>query len=197
VPVELESSSSSICSPAVLHPAPGVVTDLDQVADELVRLRAIEADLDVDDPRGDTYAHVIDLLAWQLRRAARDAGEISDLDEDYVRVAADELVRYSAPWAGPVVDAWRRTLTPIAGPGLDQLRRLRRVHRLLRDDGLGVDGIREAYRDTATSWSSSSPMVSCGATPSGLSRSPRSTPGPTRPCWPPTPPMAAPSPCSP
>lgn len=142
VPVELEQH---LLAGTVLHP--GVVNDLDQVADELIRLRAVEADLDVDDPRGDTYAHVIDLLAWQLRRAARDAGEISDLDEDYVRVADDELVRYSAPWDGPVVDAWHRTLTPITD--LDQVRRLRRVHKLLHDDGLDVDRIREAYRDNA------------------------------------------------
>jgi hypothetical protein len=144
VPVELEQH---LLAGTVLHP--GVVNDLDQIADELVRLRVLEADLDIDDPRGDTYAHVIDLLAWQLRRAARDAGEISDLDEDYVRVADDELVRYSAPWDGPVVDAWRRTLTKLTGQELDQIRRLRRVHRLLRDDALDVDQIREAYRDSA------------------------------------------------
>jgi hypothetical protein len=46
-------------------------------------------------------------------RAARDAAESSDLDEDYVRVADDDLGR-------PVIDAWRR----IQGDsgGVDQLR---------------------------------------------------------------------------
>jgi hypothetical protein len=94
----------TVCSSAARSASglPFVVPGAGQAPEPVqVWLRAIEADLDVDDPRGDTYAHVIGLLAWQLRRAARDAGEISDLDEDYVRVADDELVHYSAPLGRP------------------------------------------------------------------------------------------------
>jgi hypothetical protein len=35
-------------------------------------------------------------------------GQIRDLTE-YVPVADDGLLRYTSPWEGPVVEAWRKT----------------------------------------------------------------------------------------
>ena len=59
------------------------------------------------------------MLACQLPRAAK-AGTIGDLTGvvtvavlDSVPVADDEVLPYSAPWEGPVVDAWRKNLTRI------------------------------------------------------------------------------------
>ncbi|QIZ38211.1 hypothetical protein [Saccharopolyspora sp. ASAGF58] len=127
-----------VCRPA--RPAPPIeleqqlaatrlVTDLDLVAAELTELRAVEGELDIDDPRGEVYAEAIGLLEWQLRRAAKEAGTIRDLSHDYVPVADDGFLRYHAPWNGPVVDAWSKTLTPVTD--LDATLRLRRVRRLL------------------------------------------------------------------
>ncbi|MGH3925886.1 MAG: hypothetical protein ACRDTT_24010, partial [Pseudonocardiaceae bacterium] len=123
----------------------GLTTRSDQPADikELAELRAVEGELDVDDPRGDAYAEAITLLEWQLRQAAKKTGTIRDLGNDYVPVADDGLLRYSAPWGGPVVDAWRKTLTPV--DDLNTVLRLRRVRRIIRDYPL--DQVREAYRD--------------------------------------------------
>ena len=140
-----------VCRPA--RPAPSIeleqyitsarlVTDTDLVGKELTELRAVEGELDVDDPRGEVYAEVITLLEWQLRRAAKQAGQIRDSGE-YVPVADDGLLPYSAPWTGPVVDAWRKTLKPVKD--LDAVLRLRRVRRILRT--LPLDAVRRAYRD--------------------------------------------------
>lgn len=141
-----------VCRPA--RPAPPIeleqritgaqmVTDLDLVGKELVELRAVEGELDVDDPRGDAYAAAITLLEWQLRQAAKKAGTIRDLMNDYVPVADDGFLRYSAPWRGPVVDAWLKTLTPV--DDLDAVLRLRRVRRIIHD--YPIDQVREAYRE--------------------------------------------------
>ncbi|MET9263786.1 hypothetical protein [Amycolatopsis sp. NPDC004079] len=112
------------------------VRDLDIVAAELAELRSLEADLDVDDPLGDVYEESARALAEQLRAAA-DGG-----DSAHAALTDDPVEFYSAPWEGPVVDAWRANLTPA---DLDQARRLRRVRRLL-DNGYEELGI-EAFRD--------------------------------------------------
>jgi hypothetical protein len=141
-----------VCRPA--RPAPPIeleqrisgarlVADTDLVGKELSELRAIEGELDIDDPLGDVYAEAITLLEWQLRRAAKKAGAIRDLGNDYVPVADDGLLPYSAPWDGPVVDAWRKTLTPVED--LAAVLRLRRVRRLARNR---TDQIHQGYRDS-------------------------------------------------
>lgn len=142
-----------VCRPA--RPAPSIeleqrltgakiVTDTELVGKELAELRAVEGDLDVDDPRGDVYAEAIELLRWQLKRAAKESGLIRDVSGDYVPVADDGYSSYSAPWGGPVVDAWRKTLTQV---DLNAALRLRRVHRVLGEHRL--DSVREVYRDQA------------------------------------------------
>lgn len=141
-----------VCRPA--RPAPSIeleqyltgarlVTDTDLVGKELTELRTVEGELDVDDPRGEVYAEVITLLEWQLRRAAKQSGQIRDVGHDYVPVADDGLLPYSAPWNGPVVDAWHKTLTPVED--LDGVLRLRRVRRIL--DTLPLDSVRRAFHD--------------------------------------------------
>lgn len=139
-----------LCRPA--RPAPPIdleqrisgiqpVEDTNLVGTELEELRAIEGDLDVDDPRGEIFAEAVDLLQLQLRYAAKQAGTIRDLGE-YVPIANDGWARYTAPWGGPVAEAWTKTLTEVdAG----QVLRLRRVQRLLRD--YPADGVRHVYRD--------------------------------------------------
>lgn len=146
-----------VCRPA--RPAPPIeleqrivgaryVTDLELVGKELSELRAVEGELDIDDPRGEVYATTIEALAGQLhetaRQAAKQAGTRRDSDT-YVPLADDELQRFSAPWAGPVVDAWRKTLVEV--DDLDAVLRLRRVRRVLRDDP--VEQVQAAYRDPA------------------------------------------------
>lgn len=150
-----------VCRPA--RPAPDIaleqiitgarpVTDLDLVAAELAELRAVEAELDIDAPYGDAYYEATQLLAAQLRHAARET-DASD-GRRYSRhtassrhpaaaVTDDELLAYSAPWDGPVVQAWRKNLSPV--PDLGPVLRLRRIHRLL--GGFDDDQVREAYRD--------------------------------------------------
>ncbi|MGH3798375.1 MAG: hypothetical protein ACRDSP_26305 [Pseudonocardiaceae bacterium] len=141
-----------VCRPARLAPSieleqritgACLVADVDLVGKELTELRAVAGELDVDDPRGEVYAETIELLEWQLRRAAKHAGQIRDVGHDYVPVADDGLLPYSAPWVGPVVDAWRKTLTPV--DDLAAVLRLRRVRRILRTYPL--DAVRRAFRD--------------------------------------------------
>ncbi|MFE2754028.1 hypothetical protein ACFXGA_18720 [Actinosynnema sp. NPDC059335] len=122
--------------------------DLDRVRDELTRLRAVEADLDVDDPEGPVHAEAIDLLAEQLRAAARDqvrAEGRKPAARDYVPVADDGLVVYHGRWDGPVIEAWKAELTELTGADRDAALRLRRVHRLT--DRHDPDVLRELYRD--------------------------------------------------
>ena len=109
-----------------------LVEDLDLVATELLELREVEADLDIDDPLGEPYAEAIRLLTWQLRKHKP-------------AVATAGLVTYISLWQGPVIDAWRDTFTPVED--LAASLRLRRVHRLLGD--YGPDIVRAAYQDTA------------------------------------------------
>lgn len=132
--------------PYLANPTPVTpVTDIALIETELAELRAVEGELDCDDPRGDAYSEAARLLAWQLRKAAKDTGKISDLSRGYVPVADDHLVRYSAPWTGPVVDAWRKNLTRIDEQDLGALLRRRRVRRLLDPHDPAV--VREAYHD--------------------------------------------------
>ncbi|MEV4643642.1 hypothetical protein [Saccharopolyspora sp. NPDC049357] len=142
-----------VCRPARPAPSfeleqqingPTLVTDTELVGKELAELRTIEGELDIDDQRGDAYAEAIALLQLQLRYAAKAAGTIHDLSHDYVPVADDGYLRYSAPWGGPVVDAWLKTLTPVED--LAATLRLRRVRRIIRD--YPVDQVRSAYRDS-------------------------------------------------
>jgi len=118
------------------------ITDPDQISEELSALRLTEGELDIDDPRGDVYAEAITLLAWQLRAMAKESGQIRDSNQ-YVPVADDGLVRFSSLWEGPVVEAWRKTLTAV--PDKAAALRLRRVHRLVNDHE--DDVVQEIYRD--------------------------------------------------
>jgi len=111
------------------------VTDLDLVAKNLAELREIERDLTIDDPRGDVYESAVQLLAQQLRQA-----EQLETAKPFTAIADADLVPYRALWAGPVVDTWRRQLTP-TDP--DHAITLRRVRRLLE----GGYEARQAYRD--------------------------------------------------
>jgi hypothetical protein len=119
------------------------VTDPDQISKELSELRATEGELDVEDPRGDVYEEAITLLAWQLRTIAKQPGQKSNSNE-YVPIADDGLLRFTSPWEGPVVEAWRKTLTPV--PDTAAALRLRRVQRLIR--GYPADGVQEVCRDS-------------------------------------------------
>ncbi len=146
-----------VCRPA--RPAPPIeleqriagarlVIDTDLVGKELIELRAVEGNLDIDDPRGKVYAKTIEALAGQLHQAAQDAAKKAGSRRDssaYVPVADDEMQRFSAPWTGPVIDAWRKTLVEV--PDLHAVLRLRRVRRVLRDDP--IEQVRAAYRDPA------------------------------------------------
>lgn len=118
------------------------VTDRGQVEADLVALRDLEGDLDVDDPRGDTYEAVIELLADQLRGPDARRG----LWARYVAVADDYLAAYSAPWSGPVVDAWVQNLKEV--DDVDGLLRRRRIRRLVGDNATAGD-VLAAYRDDA------------------------------------------------
>lgn len=89
-------------------------------------------------PRGDVYAKAIELLEWQLRSATETRSY-----EAYVPVADDGWLTYSAPWDGPVVEAWQTTLTPV--DNLESALRLRRVRRLLGEHD--VEQIRAGFRD--------------------------------------------------
>jgi len=70
-------------------------------------------------------------------------GQVRDLTE-YVPVADDGLLRYTSPWEGPVVEAWRKTLTPV--PNTAMAVRLRRVQRLVGD--YHADDVQKIYRDS-------------------------------------------------
>lgn len=131
-PVELEQ----------LITGASLVSDTALVGKELVELRELEGELDHHDPRGVVYEHAIELLAQQLREAARDAGTTSDWG-DYVAGADDGWLIYSAPWDGPVVAAWRANLTPVED--LDDALQLRRVRRLLGYHE--PERVREGYRE--------------------------------------------------
>lgn len=124
--------------------AAALAEDLDQVRAELSALRAIEADLDVEDPEGPVYEEAVSLLTAQLHAAAKEQGTVR-ANRDYVPVADDGLVVYSGDWSGPVVDAWKATLTPLDHDERTAALRLRRVRRLLGD--MPVETIREFYRD--------------------------------------------------
>lgn len=132
-PVELEQTVT----------AASLVTDIDLIAKELAELRAIEAELDIDDPRANPYGQAITLLSWQIRQAAKDNGTITG-SRQYVPVADDDPITYRAPWHGPVVDAWIKNLTPVEN--LDAILRLRRVRKGLLAD-YETDIVRQAYRD--------------------------------------------------
>lgn len=56
---------------------------------------------------------MVNLLEWQLRYGAEREGHTRALGGDYAPVPDDGLLRYSAPWAGSVLDAWRKTLTEV------------------------------------------------------------------------------------
>lgn len=148
-----------VCRPA--RPAPPfeleqlitgaqLVTDPDLVGNELTELRTTEGDLDIEDPRGDVYAEAIDLLERQLHQAARKAGQKGD-----VPVADDTLRTYTSPWSGPVIEAWRETLTPVED--MAAALRLRRVRRLApsaiedllanTDSSAIDDNVLQLYRD--------------------------------------------------
>ena len=140
-----------VCRPA--RPSPPVeleqlitnatpVTDTALAGRELTELRELEGELDYHDPRGEVYAHAIELLEQQLRAAAKESGVIRTWN-DYVPGADDGWLVYSAPWDGPVVRAWQANLAPIED--LDAALQLRRVRRLLGYHE--PDRVRAAYRE--------------------------------------------------
>ena len=113
------------------------VTDLELVAKELVELRELERDLDIDDPRGDAFENAAQLLAQQLRTTKNDP------TRRYRALAEADFAVYSSPWDdGPVISSWRENLTRT---DLDQALRLRRVRRLL--EGGYEESALEAFRD--------------------------------------------------
>jgi hypothetical protein len=118
-------TSSSISSEAI--GASGSILD---TADELASLRAAHATLSDTRP------------GWYL--VARPAVPAPPIELEQ-RIIGAGLVTYISLWQGPVIDAWRDTLTPVED--LAAVLRLRRVHRLLGD--YGPDIVRAAYRDTA------------------------------------------------
>jgi hypothetical protein len=120
VPVELEGRLSA----AALVECPS------QVADELAALRTAEADLDIDDPLGEVYAEASELLSLQLGKQIQDVGESERAA--LTKVHEKTLITYSSAWAGPVIEAWKATLQPVADR--DAAVRLRRVRRLLHPD---------------------------------------------------------------
>jgi hypothetical protein len=134
-----------------------LVADTNLVTAELTELRAVEAELDIDDDRGEPYAEAATLLYWQLRRAAVEAGALTDLSHGYMPVVDDDHVHYTAPWKGPVVQAWADTLTELTGPDRTTALRKRRVQRLLARYHLDApnadspqdveDAVEHVYRD--------------------------------------------------
>jgi hypothetical protein len=113
------------------------------IAKELTELRAIEAELNIADPRANPYGQAITLLSWQLHQAAKENGTTTR-SRQYVPVADDDPITYRAPWQGPVVDAWVKNLTSVEN--LDAILCLHRVRNgLLADDE--TDIVRQAYRD--------------------------------------------------
>lgn len=118
------------------------VTDRGQIEAELGALRDLEGDLDVDDPRGDTYEMAIELLANQLRGPGGRSGPTAG----YVAAADDYLAAYQAAADGPVVDAWLQDLEKI--DDVAGLLRRRRVRRLVGDNAT-ADDLVAAYRDAA------------------------------------------------
>ena len=90
-PVELEQLITTVTP----------VTDITLVGRELTELRELEGELDYENPRGEVYAHAMELLEQQLRAAAKDAAK--DAGEarswgDYV-AGADDGRGHRAPWA--------------------------------------------------------------------------------------------------
>lgn len=144
-----------VCRPAL--PAPPIdleqrilgarrVVDVELVRSELRELIEVEGELDIDDPRGEVYAKAVEALTAQLRDTARESAEHAGVAVGGVVPVADERVaRFSAPWSGPVIDAWRATLTEVAD--LKTALRLRRVRSVLADDV--VDQVHAAFRDPA------------------------------------------------
>lgn len=135
-----------VCRPA--RPAPPIeleqlITSAEPVSDpvlvgnELVEMRTVEADLDVEDPRGEVFAAAIELMEAHLRVLAGAERR------QYVAIADDKLVRYRARWAGQVVESWRRDLSPAVD--VKAALRLRRVARLL--DGYSESEVIEGFRD--------------------------------------------------
>ena len=131
-PVELEQLITGATS----------VADTALVGKELTELRGLEGELDYEDPRGDVYAYAVELLEQQLRGAAREGGVVRS-SGDHVAGADDGWLIYSAPWEGPVVQAWQANLTTI--DDLDAALRLRRVRRLLGYHA--PDRVRAGYRE--------------------------------------------------
>ena len=128
--------------------ATALVKDLEQVSRELVDIRRVEADLDVDDPLGEVYAEMMQLLEYQLHQSKQERAKQSKAPvPEYTAVADDGLMTYVARWDGPVVDAWKATLTPVEDVEASAALRLRRVRRLLR--GAPEDPVVAIYRDPA------------------------------------------------
>lgn len=126
--------------------------DLTQVVAELDALRHLEADADRDDPLGDLYAELMQLLHYQLRHhieqgpddgtgrtnritSKNSAGEHPD--PTLVAAYEDTLVRYSSTWSGAAIDVWASTLQPVDDPAAAL--RLRRVQRLLNPGADNLD----------------------------------------------------------
>ncbi|MBM2621952.1 hypothetical protein JIG36_41270 [Actinoplanes sp. LDG1-06] len=111
------------------------------VGREAISLESAAGDMDRDDPRLDPYQQAAEFLRNLMvrnRSAEIVAGRTPTAALDRVRAA--QPLPVTAVWAGPVVETWLRSLTPVPLP-----LRLHRIATLLRHTH--VDEVSEAYRD--------------------------------------------------
>ncbi len=108
------------------------------VAQEVMGLQAAAGAMDRDDPRIQVYLSAADKLSHLMFRER--VGEIvargprsSHLD----RARAARRITATATWAGPVVQTWLRTLTPV--PDLPAVLRQHRIAALLKYSRLGEE----------------------------------------------------------
>lgn len=139
VPVGLESRLNAA---ALEDPAQAVA--------DLVALREAAADLEVDDQVGEVYTEAIALLSLQLKRQANhqrrgrvfSSVTVAELDA----VLDQTLVSFSAPWAGPVIDEWKATLTWVENAAV-ALRQRRVVDLLGGNEPVDPSTVDVVYRD--------------------------------------------------
>ncbi|WP_433412974.1 hypothetical protein ACQP1V_27450 [Microtetraspora malaysiensis] len=111
-PVDLEQAA---------HRAAKVPVDLDAAAAELVDLRQQEAEARYPGTTGEALSDAVRTLGSLLYRQRPE-------------VVFTATVRELVTGSGPVVEQWRRTLTPVGEDELERLRSTRRFARLLTSD---------------------------------------------------------------
>ncbi len=125
---------------------------------EAMGLTAAAGAMDRDDPRIEVYTAAADQLSYlmfqdRVGEIAAGAPRSSHVD----RARAARRITATATWAGPVVQTWLRTLTPV--PDLPTVLRQHRIAAMLKYSRLGEDPdpspwsrarpgeVREAYQD--------------------------------------------------